>query len=124
MPPLVELMHSHDPNTKCLAVSAVRRIAKQKNISGLHGMLIELIACDDKFNTAVDVAAGNLIIFNWTDSGGGKVAPWTRLATPQGSPWSCSGTCPRPAGGWSDAKREASAPSGCPGGRAAGQEQR
>ena len=51
------------------AISAVRRIVKQKKIRGLHGMLIELISCDDKFNTAVDVAAGNQLFQVVVDTG-------------------------------------------------------
>ena len=41
------------------AVAAVRRIAAEKKIGGVHGMLIELVSCDEKFNTAVETAAGN-----------------------------------------------------------------
>ena len=41
------------------AVSAVKRIAAEKKIKGVLGMLIELFEVDDKFFTAVEVAAGN-----------------------------------------------------------------
>ena len=40
------------------AVAAVKRIAKEKKIGGLHGMLIELFEVDPKFFTAVEVAGG------------------------------------------------------------------
>ena len=41
------------------AVSAVKRIAAEKKIKGVLGMLIELFEVDDKFFTAVEAAAGN-----------------------------------------------------------------
>ena len=41
------------------AISAVRAIAEKKKIKGLYGMVIELFTCNEKFNTAVEVTAGN-----------------------------------------------------------------
>ena len=41
------------------AICAVRRIVEQQRVKGVHGMLIELFTTNEKFNTAVDVAAGN-----------------------------------------------------------------
>lgn len=41
------------------AVAAVKRIAAEKKMKGVLGMLIELFEVDDKFFTAVEVAAGN-----------------------------------------------------------------
>lgn len=37
----------------------MRRICKEYRISGVHGPIIELLDCDDKFFTAVEVTAGN-----------------------------------------------------------------
>ena len=41
------------------AIAAVKRIAREKGIKGCHGMLIELLQIQEKFHTAVEVAAGN-----------------------------------------------------------------
>ncbi|TYK21697.1 structural maintenance of chromosomes protein 3 isoform X1 [Cucumis melo var. makuwa] len=40
-------------------LNSVRRICKEYKISGVHGPIIELLDCDDKFFTAVEVTAGN-----------------------------------------------------------------
>ncbi|XP_057441576.1 structural maintenance of chromosomes protein 3-like [Lotus japonicus] len=40
-------------------LNSVRKICRQHNISGVHGPIIELLNCDDKFFTAVEVTAGN-----------------------------------------------------------------
>ncbi|XP_024525303.1 structural maintenance of chromosomes protein 3-like [Selaginella moellendorffii] len=40
-------------------LNSVRRICRDHNISGVHGPLFELLDCDDKFFTAVEVTAGN-----------------------------------------------------------------
>eukprot|EP00967_Tisochrysis_lutea_P079236 scaffold108315_cov30-Tisochrysis_lutea.AAC.3 len=41
------------------SVQAVRRIATEKEISGVYGMVIELFDVDEKFYTAVETAAAN-----------------------------------------------------------------
>jgi len=41
------------------SVQAVKRIAAEKQIGGVHGMLIELVDVDEKFYTAVETAASN-----------------------------------------------------------------
>eukprot|EP00850_Spirogloea_muscicola_P019286 SM000187S03903 [mRNA] locus=s187:97887:106614:- [translate_table: standard] len=38
---------------------ALKRICKDHNIDGVHGPLIELLDCEDKFNIPVEVTAGN-----------------------------------------------------------------
>ncbi|GAU14498.1 hypothetical protein TSUD_250400, partial [Trifolium subterraneum] len=40
-------------------LNSVRKICKTHNISGVHGPIIELLNCDEKFFTAVEVTAGN-----------------------------------------------------------------
>ncbi|WJX64369.1 Structural maintenance of chromosomes protein 3, variant 2 [Trifolium repens] len=40
-------------------LNSVRKICKTQNISGVHGPIIELLNCDEKFFTAVEVTAGN-----------------------------------------------------------------
>ncbi|KAK7389419.1 hypothetical protein VNO78_24445 [Psophocarpus tetragonolobus] len=40
-------------------LNSVRKICRQYNISGVHGPIIELLNCDEKFFTAVEVTAGN-----------------------------------------------------------------
>ncbi|KAI5433603.1 hypothetical protein KIW84_020765, partial [Lathyrus oleraceus] len=40
-------------------LNSVRKICKSYNISGVHGPIIELLNCDEKFFTAVEVTAGN-----------------------------------------------------------------
>ncbi|KAI5060757.1 hypothetical protein GOP47_0025177 [Adiantum capillus-veneris] len=40
-------------------LNSVRRICKDHNISGVHGPLCELLECDEKFFTAIEVTAGN-----------------------------------------------------------------
>ena len=50
------------------AVSAVRRIASEKKIKGVHGMLVELFTVDDKFATAVEAIAGNQLFQVVVDS--------------------------------------------------------
>lgn len=40
-------------------LNSVRKICRQHNISGVHGPIIELLSCDEKFFTAVEVTAGN-----------------------------------------------------------------
>ncbi|GBG85240.1 hypothetical protein CBR_g39806 [Chara braunii] len=40
-------------------ITSVKRICRDHNIPGVAGALIELLDCDDKFNTAVEVTAGN-----------------------------------------------------------------
>lgn len=46
----------------------VKRIVKEKGIRGVHGALIELFDCNDKFNTAVETAAGNTLFHVVVDS--------------------------------------------------------
>lgn len=41
------------------SVQAVQRIAQEKGITGVYGMVIELFDVDEKFYTAVETAAGN-----------------------------------------------------------------
>lgn len=38
---------------------AVKRIVRDHSVGGVHGALIELLDCDERFNTAVEVTAGN-----------------------------------------------------------------
>ncbi|KAH7431807.1 hypothetical protein KP509_08G067300 [Ceratopteris richardii] len=40
-------------------LNSVRRICKDHNITGVHGPLCELLDCDEKFFTAIEVTAGN-----------------------------------------------------------------
>ncbi|CAJ2633686.1 structural maintenance of chromosomes protein 3-like isoform X2 [Trifolium pratense] len=40
-------------------LNSVRKICKNHNISGVHGPVIELLNCDEKIFTAVEVTAGN-----------------------------------------------------------------
>lgn len=51
------------PSLTCQELShglkAVMQLAKDDNIEGVYGPLIELITVDDKFHTAVEVTAGN-----------------------------------------------------------------
>ena len=43
----------------------VEQIAREKNIKGVHGPLVNLLACDDQFYTAIEVTAGgrSLLLF-------------------------------------------------------------
>lgn len=40
-------------------IKAVMQVAHDNNIEGVYGPLVELINVDEKFNTAVEVTAGN-----------------------------------------------------------------
>ncbi len=40
-------------------LQSVRKICKEHNISGVHGPLAELLECDEKFFTALEVTAGS-----------------------------------------------------------------
>ncbi|KAI9116787.1 hypothetical protein K1719_012153 [Acacia pycnantha] len=40
-------------------LNSVRKICREYKISGVHGPIIELLNCDEKFFTAVEVTAGN-----------------------------------------------------------------
>ncbi|XP_028806112.1 structural maintenance of chromosomes protein 3 [Neltuma alba] len=40
-------------------LNSVRKICREYRISGVHGPIIELLNCDEKFFTAVEVTAGN-----------------------------------------------------------------
>eukprot|EP00249_Psilotum_nudum_P021227 c28024_g1_i1 orf=174-3791(+) len=40
-------------------LSSIRRICRDHNIPGVHGPICELLECDEKFFTAVEVTAGN-----------------------------------------------------------------
>lgn len=40
-------------------LASVRRIQRDHNITGVHGPLAELLECDEKFFTAIEVTAGN-----------------------------------------------------------------
>ncbi|KAL2316967.1 hypothetical protein Fmac_030843 [Flemingia macrophylla] len=42
-------------------LNSVRKICREYNISGVHGPIIELLNCDEKFFTAVEVTAGNRV---------------------------------------------------------------
>uniref|UniRef100_A0A0A0L0E5 Structural maintenance of chromosomes protein n=1 Tax=Cucumis sativus TaxID=3659 RepID=A0A0A0L0E5_CUCSA len=80
-------------------LNSVRRICKEYRISGVHGPIIELLDCDDKFFTAVEVTAGNSlfhvvvendeistqIIRHLNSSKGGRVTfiPLNRVKAPQ-----------------------------------------
>eukprot|EP00976_Prorocentrum_cordatum_P072513 1180743-Prorocentrum_minimum.AAC.4 len=46
----------------------VKRICNDHRIPGVHGPLIELFDCDEKFNTAVEVTAGNNLFHIVVDS--------------------------------------------------------
>jgi len=61
------LAHSMS-RTQWEAIDACKRIVREKQIKGVHGLLLELIKCDGKFNTAVDVAAGNQLFHMVVDS--------------------------------------------------------
>ena len=41
------------------AIAAVKRIAAEQKIAGVHGMLLELFTADSKYFTAIEVAAGS-----------------------------------------------------------------
>lgn len=43
-------------------LNSVRRICRQLQISGVHGPIIELLDCEEKFYTAVEVTAGNRLL--------------------------------------------------------------
>ena len=45
-----------------VAIEAVRRIAKEKKIKGLHGLVVELFETDPNYHTAVEVTAGNQLL--------------------------------------------------------------
>ena len=40
-------------------IDAVRRLVRDHEIVGMHGPIIELIKCEEKFYLAVEVVAGN-----------------------------------------------------------------
>ncbi|TKY53861.1 Structural maintenance of chromosomes protein 3 [Spatholobus suberectus] len=40
-------------------LDSVKKICREYNISGVHGLIIELLNCDEKLFTAVEVTAGN-----------------------------------------------------------------
>lgn len=40
-------------------LNSVRRICDQHGIDGVYGPVIELLECDEKYFTAVEVTAGN-----------------------------------------------------------------
>ncbi|KAI9194420.1 hypothetical protein LWI28_005845 [Acer negundo] len=40
-------------------LNSIRRICREYKINGVHGPIIELLECDEKFFTAVEVTAGN-----------------------------------------------------------------
>ena len=61
------LAHSMSRN-QWEALDACKRIVREKRIKCAHGLLLELIKCDGKFNTAVDVAAGNQLLHMVVDS--------------------------------------------------------
>ena len=42
-------------------MTAVRRLTREYGIKGVHGALIELLACDEQMHTAVEVIAGNML---------------------------------------------------------------
>ena len=46
----------------------VKRICREKGIRGVHGALIELFECHEKFNMAVETAAGNTLFHVVVDS--------------------------------------------------------
>lgn len=52
---------SSSPNLQDIrrGLTSVRRICDQYKIEGVFGSLIELLECDDRFFTAVEVTAGN-----------------------------------------------------------------
>ena len=43
-------------------LQSIRRIIKDHNITGVHGPLAELLECEEKFFTALEVTAGNRYI--------------------------------------------------------------
>lgn len=53
-------------------LQSIRRIIKDHNITGVHGPLAELLECEEKFFTALEVTAGNRysrrIYFDFCDS--------------------------------------------------------
>jgi structural maintenance of chromosome 3 (chondroitin sulfate proteoglycan 6) len=46
----------------------VKRIAREHNIQGVHGMVIELFKCKEKYNRAVEVTAGQSLFHIVVDS--------------------------------------------------------
>eukprot|EP00958_Prasinococcus_capsulatus_P027003 scaffold5150_cov376-Prasinococcus_capsulatus_cf.AAC.13 len=47
---------------------SVRKICEDHDIQGVYGTLLELLECDDRFNTAVEVTAGNALFQLVVDS--------------------------------------------------------
>ena len=46
------------PRATAVAVAAIRRIAEEKRLRGVHGTLLELITANPTFNTAIETIAG------------------------------------------------------------------
>ncbi|KAF9616007.1 hypothetical protein IFM89_027946, partial [Coptis chinensis] len=49
-------------------LTSVRRLCHDHKIVGVHGTIIELLSCDEKFFTAVEVTAGNSLFHVVVDS--------------------------------------------------------
>lgn len=45
-------------------LNSVRKICREYNIPGVYGPIIELLDCEEKFFTAVEVTAGNRYVKN------------------------------------------------------------
>lgn len=45
-------------------LNSIRRIRSEYEIAGVYGPIIELLDCDEKFFTAVEVTAGNRYVEN------------------------------------------------------------
>lgn len=50
-------------------LNSIRRIRNEYEIAGVYGPIIELLDCDEKFFTAVEVTAGNRYVKNLLDLG-------------------------------------------------------
>ena len=61
------MSHTMDQNTS-RGVAAVRRIKRQYNLDGVYGTLAELVEVDEKYRTAVEVAAGNSLFHYVVDN--------------------------------------------------------
>lgn len=61
------MSHTMDQNTS-RGLAAVRRIKRQYNLDGVYGTLAELLEVNEKYRTAVEVAAGNSLFHYVVDN--------------------------------------------------------
>lgn len=62
-----DLSHTMDGATS-RGLATIRRLKREQNIEGAYGTLAELLEVDDKFRTAVEVAAGNSLFHYVVDN--------------------------------------------------------